>query len=613
MERSDSVVQSTYSVYAYVSLRALSMYRHEESKHASEDKHLTRTKELAGLLVTDFRHEFIWKQKRMPCQHGVFMQVCMYIQNTILVPTVSLSPSYSFPFIIILKLTSSLTNAIGIGKTFSNLGNLLVRMITLFARRISAKHFLRCKSQSRLCDFRCLSTTDNANAKYMDVLIVGGGAVGCALAHALNRFLPNLKVGLLEARDAPKMAPNSEIPHPRSYALSPASLQLLGDTITSQLQMGYYDSMQVWQANSPASLTFTTRDLDADPLKAPYLGACVEDGPLVASLWKEIENSTCCWTNTTLESIITAGDSHTLATVTTNQGETIQAGLLVGADGGNSWVRRTLGISRSGTEYDQHALTFTVKLNAEMNMRAFQRFLSDGGPMALLPTHSPKHGVVVWSTSPETVRKWKVASEEDFVQHLNDCMLEGPQRIPPLLEHDQSSPADIVSNLLYGAERVLDTLHYGLAMASHYPMPKYTAPPQISEIVSPKFSFPLSCFQAKTYVKDRVALLGDAAHTVHPMAGQGLNLGLADVQVLLKTIEKASKAGMDVSSFLQEYHTNRQRNVSISLGGIHALQRTFGNQDVALLHAKTLGMNVIQNLGPLRRQIALAAAHGISI
>ena len=115
---------------------------------------------------------------------------------------------------------------------FSNLGNLLVRMITLFARRISAKHFLRCKSQSRLCDFRCLSTTDDANAKYMDVLIVGGGAVGCALAHALNRFLPNLKVGLLEARDAPKMAPNSEILHPRSYALSPASLQLLGAPTT---------------------------------------------------------------------------------------------------------------------------------------------------------------------------------------------------------------------------------------------------------------------------------------------------------------------------------------------------------------------------------------------
>ena len=135
----------------------------------------------------------------------------------------------------------------------------------------------------------------------MDVLIVGGGAVGCTMARVINETMPHLKVGLMEARDAPKHQP-SEIPHPRSYALSPASLELLGKSVQSKLKLGYYESMQVWQANSPASLTFATRDLDADPLKAPYLGACVEDGPLVASLWEEIEDSTHCWTNTTLES-----------------------------------------------------------------------------------------------------------------------------------------------------------------------------------------------------------------------------------------------------------------------------------------------------------------------
>jgi 2-polyprenyl-6-methoxyphenol hydroxylase-like FAD-dependent oxidoreductase len=273
-----------------------------------------------------------------------------------------------------------------------------------------------------------------------------------------------------------------------------------------------------------------------------------------------------------------------------------------------------MGVARTGTEYDKHALTFTVQLNSSMNQRAFQRFLSDGGPMALLPTYSPNHGVIVWSTSPETVKQWKEKDDKEFVQHLNNCLMEGPQRIPPLLEREpSSSSSDMVSNLLYGAERVLDTLHYGLAMSSHFPQPKYMAPPQIEEIVSPKFSFPLSCFQVKNYVQGRVALIGDAAHTVHPMAGQGLNLGLGDVQVLVSCLEKASKSGMDVSTFLQEYASDRQRNVSISLAGIHALQRIFGNQDVPLQHAKTLGMNMIQNLGPLRRQIALAAVHGVSI
>jgi ubiquinone biosynthesis monooxygenase Coq6 len=488
---------------------------------------------------------------------------------------------------------------------------------------------------------RCLTTTTTTttttrddDGNYLDVLIVGGGGVGCSLARLLNERAPSLKVGLMEARDAPpttQQPPSERVPHPRSYALSPNSLKILGESVTSQLPLGYYDSMQVWQAKSPASLTFTSRDLDADPTKAPYLGACVEDGPMVSALWKEISddnnsnnnnnngnnnnnNKTKCWTNTTLESI-TTGDAFSLATATTKEGQTVRAGLLVGADGGNSFVRKAIGVSRIGTEYEQHALTFTVALQGEMRQRAFQRFLADGGPMALLPTYSPNHGVIVWSTSPETIQEWKGASNEDLVNHLNDCLMEGPQRIPSLLERqDSSSSSDVWSNILYEAERLLDTMHYGMAMAAHHPSPKYATPPRIDQVVSPKFSFPLSCFQARSYTKGRVALIGDAAHTVHPMAGQGLNLGLADVQVLAECIEKAHASGMDVSTFLEEYAVNRQRNVSLSLGGIHALQRLFDNpQSVPLQHAKTLGMNVIQNLGPLRRQLAAAAAHGVSI
>lgn len=467
---------------------------------------------------------------------------------------------------------------------------------------------------------RALSS-DSSNAEYVDVLIVGGGAAGCSLARLINSTTPQLKVGLMEARDAPLPLPINNInrtPHPRSYALSPNSLQILGDNVVSKLPLGYYESMQVWQANSPASLTFTIRDLHADPLKATYLGACVEDGPLVSALWDEIQGSTKCWTQTSLSSIDSIGDSHSLAQVTTKSGEHIEAAVLVGADGGNSWVRQTLGIARTGTEYDQHALTFTVKLNSSLRGRAFQRFLADGGPLALLPTFSPDHAVIVWSTSPDIVRKWKNETNDvELVNMLNQSLVEGAQRIPPLVEQSMSESSStvgtIAANLLYGAERVLDTMHYGLAMASHYPIPKTIVPPTISDIVSPKLSFPLSCFQSRSYVKGRVALVADAAHTVHPMAGQGLNLGLGDVQSLASSLEKASRAGMDLSTFLNEYDSERHRNVSISLGGIHTLQRLFGNQNIALLHAKTLGMNVIQNVGPLRRQLALAAAHGISI
>ena len=465
---------------------------------------------------------------------------------------------------------------------------------------------------------RALSTS--SDPEYFDVLIVGGGVVGCSLARLLNANVPQLKVGLMEARDAPSPAPKendkNRVPHPRSYALSPMSLSLLGENVLSKVPLGYYESMQVWQANSPASLTFTTRDLHPDPGKATFLGACAEDDLLVSALWEEIQGSTKCWTQTTLESIDNLGDSHSLAQVTTKNGDEYEAAVLVGADGGSSFVRKAIGVSRFGTEYDQHALTFTVKIESSLRKRAFQRFLADGGPLALLPTFSPDHAVIVWSTSPDNVRKWKDdALDGELVDLLNDSLMAGAERLAPLVEDQQSGApqSTFTSNLLYGAERLLDTVQYGLAMASHYPLPKTCAPPRISEIASPKFSFPLSSFQSRSYVKGRVALIGDAAHTVHPMAGQGLNLGLGDVHALCQSFERASKAGMDVSTFLNEYASIRQRNVSVSLGGIHTLQRVFANQHVAAMHAKTLGMNIIQNLGPLRRQLAIAAAHGVSI
>eukprot|EP00980_Cylindrotheca_fusiformis_P004513 scaffold961_cov122-Cylindrotheca_fusiformis.AAC.21 len=484
----------------------------------------------------------------------------------------------------------------------------MIRVIPCINRRNVATQRLLRLSQKR--NRRNLSTTSDV---YTDVLIAGGGAVGCSLARLLNEKVPSLKVGLLEAGRPPKSTAigSERFPHPRSYALSPRSLSILGDSVRSNLEFGFYDSMQVWQANSPASLTFTSKDLDID--KEPYLGACVEDGPLVEALWNEIQGTTTCWDSTKIESLESLGDTHNLATVITSKGERIQTALLIGADGGNSWVRRNIGVSRSGTDYDQTALTFTVELNESMHKRAFQRFLSDGGPMALLPTYSNNHAVIVWSTTPETVKKWKDAPPDELVRHLNECLMRGPERVPPLLEQSPSSASNVFSNMLYGAERVLDTMHYGLAMASHHPIPKFLAPPRIEKIVSPQFSFPLSCYQVKSYTKGRVALVGDSAHTVHPMAGQGLNLGLGDVEVLVKCLEKASAAGMDLSTFLSEYNSDRRKNVSVSLAGMHSLQRMFGAQNVPFQHAKTFGMNMIQNLGPLRRQLALAAAHGVSL
>lgn len=100
---------------------------------------------------------------------------------------------------------------------------------------------------------------------------------------------------------------------------------------------------------------------------------------------------------------------------------------------------------------------------------------------------------------------------------------------------------------------------------------------------------------------------------MHPMAGQGLNLGLQDVANLADLIVKASTSGMDVATFLQDYDRSRKLQVSLTLGGIHALQRMFGVQHAAAKHIKSLGMNAIQNLPPLRRALVDVACQGVAV
>jgi 2-polyprenyl-6-methoxyphenol hydroxylase-like FAD-dependent oxidoreductase len=166
---------------------------------------------------------------------------------------------------------------------------------------------------------------------------------------------------------------------------------------------------------------------------------------------------------------------------------------------------------------------------------------------------------------------------------------------------------------LYGVEKVLETLQYGPAMGIQELQPdRFSAPPTITSISSDQFTFPLIRRTVSNYTLPRLALVGDAAHSVHPMAGQGLNLGLQDVDDLVRVITKATDAGMDVSSFLHDYESSRHQQVSLTVGGIHALQQLFHVQSVWAKHVKSMGMNVIQGVGPLRQRLVQAACLGVS-
>lgn len=499
-----------------------------------------------------------------------------------------------------------------------------------------------------------------------DILIVGGGIVGCALARTLRRQSPSLDVTVLEASSSGmRIAPDKPYPHPRSYALSPASLEILGlasfnpepgerEQQSEKNRMGFYDSMQVWESSQPSFLLFTNQDLtrELNAKQLPYLGAVMEDATLQGILWDQLltdcaksdtmdsnanifSTGSCrLLTNSKIRSIqVPSHGSQGLVSVDlqdsksrnedpsnrfSSQPSRIQAQLLVAADGSNSFVRNALQFPTEGFDYGQSALTFTVQLASPHHGRAFQRFLPSG-PLALLPSFSPNHAVVVWSTSPEQAGFWKNQSDENpkenLTKQLNELLQQGPGTLEPLFHHSTAGniPTPLI-NILYGLDKVVELFQYGPAVAALQESSRnggFRAPPKVEAIVSPRFVFPLSCRQVTSYVQPRVALVGDAAHSVHPMAGQGLNLGLQDVANLADTIGQANSAGMDIATFLEDYNRSRLSQVSATLAGIHGLQQLFGAQQVWAKHAKSVGMNMIQNVPPLRQRLVQAACQGV--
>jgi ubiquinone biosynthesis monooxygenase Coq6 len=318
------------------------------------------------------------------------------------------------------------------------------------------------------------------------------------------------------------------------------------------------------------------------------------------------------------------------ATTTTTIPKQIQTKLLIAADGVNSQIHQKSGITVRSHDYNQVALTFTVALQGSipevLGRRAFQRLLTTG-PISLLPTWSDQHAVIVWSTTPSKAQHWK--DNPKLVQHLNHLLQIGPELLQPLFHNDDSTSDYKLNNVLYGIDKVIETIQYGVAMAvqqgpmsaaasSGDPSCVFQAPPIITDIVSSQLSFPLKCQIASSHVvqqhQTRLALVGDAAHTVHPMAGQGLNLGLQDVDCLVKTIEKAVQSGMELTTFIgTEYETSRTTQVTATVNGIHALQNIFvGQQSTMAKHMKSIGMNFIQAAAPVRKLLVQAACQGVA-
>lgn len=352
-----------------------------------------------------------------------------------------------------------------------------------------------------------------------DAVVVGGGVVG--IACALGMADAGLDVALVEASQPP--AWSSTQPDLRVYAFAPDNAVLLdaldawGDVLRQRVQP--YRRMRVWDAAGGDALEF-----DADELARPQLGWIVEHGLLVDRLWRQLERrgvDVRCPAR-----VSGLGQDEAGVRLTLDDGGTLDARIAIAADGGQSAVRELAGIATADRDYGQLGLVAYVRSERLHHETAFQRFLP-GGPLALLPCPDGRSSIV-WSLPVDEARR--------------------------LMELDAAA---FNRELTRASDACLGTV----------------------ELDSARAAFPLRRRLARAQRANRVLLMGDAAHVVHPLAGQGVNLGLRDVSGWLRSVGDAKAKGrdFDAASRLQRWARERRSDNTVSTLAFEMINRAYSN------------------------------------
>ena len=388
-------------------------------------------------------------------------------------------------------------------------------------------------------------------ALVLDVAVVGGGMVGTAAALALARA--GFSTALLEARAPAAWDADAEVDL-RVVGLAPSSVMLLDElgvwTSIREARAGPYSHMHVWDAESGAAIDFDAADEGRD-----RLGYIVENNLVQWMLWQALEAAgvrRMC--PVAVQGFEAREDRIQLELA---DGGTLAAGVLVAADGAASPLRQLAGIGTRGRDYAQRAVVAHVASERPHENTAWQRFLP-GGPLALLPLADGRSSVV-WSLPEAEARRVLALDEQGFRDELG-----------------------VASDFRLG--RIVAT--------------------------TPRAAFPLKLQLAERYQADRFVLLGDAAHTVHPLAGQGVNLGLRDVAELRDTLVDARAAGRDIGAVhvLRRYARRRRSADTLDALGFDALARIYAWRSPALVAARSVGVRLLDRLAPMKRKLSEHAA-----
>ncbi len=393
--------------------------------------------------------------------------------------------------------------------------------------------------------------------KSYDIIIVGGGMVGATLACALADS--SLKIAVIEARQSDFDWPQDS--HDiRVSALTHASQHIFenlgvwpamqSDGVTA------YSKMNVWDASGQGQIHFDSIDVGQVDL-----GHIVEN----RVIQKALQNRLSDFDNIDLlmpvhlESmqINTDADAkNSSVELICADGQRLCTDLLVAADGANSWVRTQAGIELTSWAYHQNALVCNVRTSQSHQHTCWQQFMPEG-PLAFLPLADGQSSIV-WSTTEDRSQALLNMDENSFNQELQMTFGSSLGRI---------------------------------------------------QLSSTRAVFPLRLRHAKKYVQEHLALIGDAAHTVHPLAGQGVNLGLLDAVVLAEEIVSAQKKHRPLGalSTLRRYERRRKADNLAMLAAMDGFKRLFSNDFMPLKLLRNSGLNLVDKLTPLKNLMSKRA------